>query len=281
MGRGVANPLPSALDIVRTTHRTIQKLMRARLLHVMATALIVLQVAGCAKHVELMAAIPEMEANEVLAALTEAGIQAEKVPGKEGMVSVNVDSAHLGLAVDTLRARGLPRERHATMGQVFKKEGLISSPLEERVRYHWALSQELSATIAQIDGVIAARVHVVLPERGAGGEAPVPSSAAVFVKYQREYNMEQVTPQIKRLITNSIPGLATEKVTAVLVPAEPQGSRAQAAPPIAPQVQLTRNPWFWAVVALATALLALAGFMAWHFRHLVFKSRGQESGAPA
>src|SRR5437868_15344232 len=85
--------------------------------------------AGCGSYVELMASMPEQEANEVLAALLDAGIKAEKIPGKEGMVSLRVDKSEVARAVDTLRAKGLPRERFARMGEVFKKEGLISSPL--------------------------------------------------------------------------------------------------------------------------------------------------------
>ncbi|RYF74133.1 MAG: EscJ/YscJ/HrcJ family type III secretion inner membrane ring protein, partial [Comamonadaceae bacterium] len=134
-----------------------------------ACALLAL-VAACGARVDLMGSIPEDEANDVLSALLKADIPAEKIAGKEGMVGVRVDAAQVGRALEILRENGLPRERFAGMGQVFKKEGLISSPLEERARYIYALSQELSNTLSKIDGVLAARVHVVLPERGPAGE---------------------------------------------------------------------------------------------------------------
>ncbi|MFC4160050.1 type III secretion system inner membrane ring lipoprotein SctJ [Chitinimonas lacunae] len=192
--------------------------MRWRGLFAVATAVLLL--AACGGTVELMAALPEAEANEVLAALADAGVQAEKVAGKEGMVSLRVEQDSVARAIDILRARGLPRERFARMGEVFKKEGLISSPLEERARYLWALSQELSGTIAEIDGVITARVHVVLPERSVESDSLTPSSAAVFIKHQESYSLEPVVPQIKRLVTNSIAGLGSDKVSVVLVPAQ-------------------------------------------------------------
>lgn len=175
-------------------------------------------VAGCTASVELFTDVPETEVNELVSALANAGIGAVKHPGKEGLASITVSQRDLGKAIATLNAEGLPRDRFAKMGDVFRKEGLISSPLEERARYLWALSQELSATISEIDGVLKARVHVVLPERSTGSDPAIPSSAAVFLKYRQQYNMEEASAQIKRLVANSIPGLSQEKVTVVLLP---------------------------------------------------------------
>lgn len=178
-----------------------------------------LALSGCGSRVELFSGITENEANDALAILINAGIPSTKILGKEGLVNIDVAQGDVARAITTLRTEGLPREKYAKMGEVFRKEGLISSPLEERARYLWALSQELSATIAQIDGVVKSRVHVVLPERSAGGDAAMPSSAAVFIKHKPGYNLEEVTLQIKRLVSNSIPGLNADRVSVVLVPA--------------------------------------------------------------
>lgn len=229
-------------------------------------------VAGCGGYVELMATMPEAEANEVLAALLDVGIRAEKVPGKEGNVSLRVDRAQVARAVETLRARGLPRERFARMGDVFKKEGLISSPLEERARYLWALSQELAATISHIDGVITARVHIVLPERGTAGDPSIPSTASVFIKHQSGASMEPVLPQIRRLVTTAIPGLASEKVSVVLVPSTlsvpAPGSAAEVVSVLGVRVERASVGTFWAAAAFLGALVALlaaGGYVGWQY----------------
>jgi type III secretion protein J len=238
---------------------------------------------ACGGYVELMAAIPEQEANEVLAALLDANIKAEKAPGKEGMVSLRVDKSQVARAVDTLRARGLPRERFARMGEVFRKEGLISSPLEERARYLWALSQELAGTISQIDGVITARVHIVLPERGSAGDPSIPSSASVFIKHQTLFNLEPVLPQVRRLITTAIPGLAGDKVSVVLVPSmlTAPGPSAGAEVVSVMGVRLERDSTgvLWALVAFLGALLAAiaaGGYAGWRYY-----SARRSAGAPA
>lgn len=220
-------------------------------------------VAGCSRKVELMGAMPEAEANEVLAALQNAHIDADKTPGKEGNVGVSIAADQVGRAVDLLREKGLPRERFAGMGQVFKKEGLISSPMEERARYLYALSQELGATLTQLDGVIVARVHVVLPERSTTGDPSVPSSAAVFIKHQEGYHLDTVQPQIRRLVTNSIPGLTADKVSIVLV----AGQASKAVPPRPAAVRPDDGDQ--GLVLLMALLLAGSlggmGFLAWKY----------------
>ena len=217
---------------------------------------------GCSGRVELVAAVAEAEANEALAALLAAGVQAEKVPAKDGLVGLHVAQGQVAQAVDVLKARGLPRERHAGMGEVFRKEGLISSPLEERARYVFALSQELSGTLSRLDGVIVARVHVVLPERSPAGEETSPSSAAVFIKHHADASLDTVQPQIRRLVTHAIPGLQPERVSLVLVPAAPD---AQPAAPVAAAAERGDN---WRMAALLLGLLAVGalgalGALAW------------------
>ncbi len=192
----------------------------ARALRLALAALVLSALAACGSSVTLYSSASEGEANELLSVLLDAGIHAEKVSGKEG-VAVSVDGAQVARALDILRSQGLPRERFDGMGQIFRKEGLVSSPLEERARYIYALSQELTNTLSQMDGVLAARVHVVLPERGEIGEASTPSTAAVFIKHRVGYSFDALKPQIRQLVTHAIPGLTEDRVSITLVSAQP------------------------------------------------------------
>ena len=176
---------------------------------------------ACSASVKLLSGLTETEANQILAILLTIGINAEKEQEKGGTVSINVAQHHVAQAITVMNEHGLPRERFVGFGDVFKKDGLISSPLEERARYLYALSQSLEHTLTQIDGVINAQVHVVLPERGSSLDPSSPSSAAVFIKHREDGHLTGLIPQVRRLVTNSIPGLTADKVSVVMIAAQP------------------------------------------------------------
>jgi len=194
--------------------------MSKRLLFLSALAF---ALAGCGKQVVLQASLQDADANEIVLALNSQGIQAEKRQDKAG-VSLVVQEADLSRATSTMQAAGLPHRSRSNLGEVFKKQGMISSPMEERVRYIHGLSEELESTLQLFDHVLSARVHVVLPERIAPGEAIQPSSAAVFIRYRPPMDEDAITPRVRRLVSSSIPGLSGEegrnKVSVVMTAAE-------------------------------------------------------------
>ncbi|HEX6362720.1 MAG TPA: type III secretion inner membrane ring lipoprotein SctJ [Albitalea sp.] len=175
--------------------------------------------AGCSDQ-ELYSQLSERQANEMVAVLRSVGIDAEK-RSQEGRFSVHTAVSEFPRAVRELSAQGLPREQFDTMGSVFKREGFVSSPLEERARLVHALSQEISSTVASIDGVVSARVHLVVPERNPLADKAQPAAASVFIKHRPEKDFSSQVAQIKALVVNSIEGLPYDNVTVALFPAEP------------------------------------------------------------
>jgi type III secretion protein J len=133
-------------------------------------------------------------------------------------MSVSIDESRFAEAVQVLNDNGLPKEEFSTLGQVFKKDGLIASPVEERAEMIFALSQELSRTVSEIDGVLSARVHLVLPENDPLRQQLVPSSASVFIRHRASVPINDLIPQIKMLVANGVAGLSYDKVFVILVP---------------------------------------------------------------
>jgi type III secretion protein J len=181
--------------------------------------LLSLLIVGCGK-VPLFSELDEEEANEVMAHLLQQKIECVKVAGKEGKWILQVPQDDFPLAMATLQAVGLPREKLVKMADVFQKSGLVSSPTEERIRFINALSQELSATLMKVDGVVAAKVHIALPDNDPLSNKTTPASAAVFIKYRAGYDVESSTPDLKNLITKSVEGLDFENVELVMSQAE-------------------------------------------------------------
>ena len=172
----------------------------------------VLLLAGCDKETTLHSGLEERQANLVMAALLDAGIDCHKAPGEEGTWNVTVVESKFADAVNLLEKAGLPRMAHQGIGEVFKKTGMISSPSEERIRFMDALAQDLAKTISGIDGVVDARVHVVLPENDPFARNALPSSAAVAIRSRWDADVTDIVPSVKGLVKNAIEGLQYEKI---------------------------------------------------------------------
>lgn len=242
-----------------------------RFLHKLLAIPLAVLLAACSESVELHRQLSEQEANEVIAELADKHIRAQKIAVKDGVV-VRVNAPDISRAVRTLEAAGLPRTARATLGETFRKEGVISTPMEERARYIYALSQELEATLSNIDGVIVARVHVVLPERVAPGEPVQPASASVFIKHDPRLEPDNIRGRVRRLVASSIPGMTSavdnsQKLTVVFVPAtayQEQQRLSYFGPFLLPENDLA----FWRVTLLtllANVLIVAAGVF-WHKR---------------
>lgn len=171
-----------------------------------------LLLAGCDRDAALHAGLEERQANLVMAALLDAGISCHKEPGEEGTWNVLCAEARFAEAVNLLERRGLPRRQHQGIGDVFKKTGMISSPSEERIRFMDALAQDIARTISMIDGVVDARVHVVLPENDPFARNAQPSSAAVAIRSRWNSDISDLVPSVKALVKNAIEGLEYDKI---------------------------------------------------------------------
>lgn len=218
---------------------------------------------------ELYSNLDQRQANEIVATLVRHGIPAQREAGKDGKMTVSVQKDRFAEAMAILDESGLPKQEFQTLGEVFKRDGLVSSPVEERATMIYGLSQELSQTISDIDGVLSARVHLVLPENDPLRQRLVPSSASVFIRHRASVPMNDLVPQVKMLVAKGIAGLTYDNVSVTLIPV--------AAPP--PE-QETREAGFttllglwmhpdsvaaamWLFYGMAAAILALVARLAY------------------
>lgn len=231
----------------------------------------------CGCKADLYTQLSERDANAMLAVLIASGVNAQKnYVGDQG-VNVVVEEADLARAIDILAANGFPREEKDTMGKVFARNGIMSSPFEERVRYIYALEEGVSKTLGEIDGILSARVHIVLPDaEGRSDVVQSPPSAAVFIKHRRGLDLDFFIPQIRRLVSNAIKGVDYDSVTVASVEAEPPQVPAGKVPTLTLElipglgIRADDAGFFWSVVLgvgiafsllVASNLLTLVAFI--------------------
>lgn len=187
----------------------------SRLRAFVAAALLCAVLTGC--KTEIYQGLTEPQVNAMVALLLKNGIDGEKIADKKGY-TLSVKDDQVAVALDLLRENSLPSPQYETMGEVFAAKGMISSATEEQARLTYALGQELSATLSQIDGVLTARVHVVLAHEDLATGRTTPASAAVFIRYNPTSQAPGLVADIQRLAANAVPGLDAKNVSVMLVP---------------------------------------------------------------
>lgn len=230
----------------------------------MAILLAGLMLSGCSQRVNLVSGLSETEAIDILATLYRHSISAEKVAERSNGIAIVINASDLGRSSELLQEQGLPHPPIEGIGTLFKREGVISSPGEDRIRYYYGISQELSKTLMQIDGVMTARVHIVVPPLGTDGRATAPDSAAILLRHRGEFRGD--LDKIKQLVANSVPGLPYSGVTVYLFNSD---QRDQFREPL-PQ---SSSGWILVLGGFTAIGIGLAGAGWWYIRRLHAQGR--------
>jgi type III secretion protein J len=249
-------------------------------------ALALLALAGCDQAVYTH--LTEPEANEVLLTLIKGGIRAEKYAVDEKddkSFSVMVPESQMANAIELLKADAQPSEHYGNLGEIFATKGLIASPAEERVRFMYGLQQELAKTLSQIDGVLVARVHIVMPANDPYATNLKPASASIFLKYRQDRNIPLLVPEVKELVVRSVEGLTADNIAVSLFPARVSLALPAQVPAMThffgASVESSSASKLWIVFALPWLLVAALLVMLVHatrVRELLVRFLGSRSG---
>jgi flagellar M-ring protein FliF len=144
-------------------------------------------------------------------------LDAARIPYKleDGGSAIQVPSEQIAAARLKLAAQGLP-EGGGGVNAMTKDPGFGVSAFMESARYQHALETELARTIASLQNVQGARVHLAMARQSAFVSDRRPGSASVFlqIKAGRRLDEEEVQA-IANLVASSIPEMQASQVTII------------------------------------------------------------------
>lgn len=144
-------------------------------------------------------------------------LKTEKIPYRVGEAGGNIEvaSSRLYETRMALAGRGIPQGGGVGF-EIFDKQTLGMTDFVQRLNYQRALQGELARSIAELDTVEAARVHLAMPERSLFVAEERRPSASVVLKMRpgRTLAPEQINGVV-HLVAASVEGLQPSDVTVV------------------------------------------------------------------
>lgn len=144
--------------------------------------------------------------------LTSASIPS--MQGEDG-TSILVPAKNVHKARLLLASEGLPRKKAKGYG-LFDEQKLGATEFEQQINYQRALQNELARSIMEIEGVVAARVHLSIPKPTIFTEKQKPTKASVLLSLRSPSNVkEKQIDGIIHLVAWAVEGLEPENVAVV------------------------------------------------------------------
>jgi flagellar M-ring protein FliF len=165
---------------------------------------------GAEEKALLFADVEMSEAAEITQRLEQADIPYEL---RGDGSSIFVARSRVAEARLMLSAEGLP-SRGSIGYEIFDSaDALGQTQFQQNINRLRALEGELARTIASLDGVASARVHLVLPERQLFSRDAEQPSASIVLNLRRDALSDGQVRAIRNLVASATPGLTTNRVT--------------------------------------------------------------------
>lgn len=157
----------------------------------------------------LYVGLDQSDVNQISMALAEANM--DFTVGSDGG-SIQIAAGQTGKARLMLAERGLPNSSNAGY-ELFDNVGSLglTSFMQEVTRVR-ALEGEIARTIQTIQGITAARVHIVMPDVGNFRRGEQKPTASVMIRAAASSGRKSAS-SIRHLVASAVPGLEADDVT--------------------------------------------------------------------
>jgi flagellar M-ring protein FliF len=157
----------------------------------------------------LYADLPSSEVNKITQRL-----EAMNVPYKLKGDQIQVPGDQVARVRVTLASEGLPSGGSIGYEIFDKSQGLATSSFVQNVNQLRALEGELARTIASIDNVKGARVHLVLPQRELFTRDKQDPSASIMLRMGSGRRLDRnQTVAVQNIVAAAVPGLKPERIS--------------------------------------------------------------------
>lgn len=161
----------------------------------------------------LYSSLDSKDAADVADGLAELDIPYD-IQSKTGAILVPAE--HVDKAKIKLAAKGLPNSASRGFEMLEKKQAFGSSQFMELTRYRHALEGELAQTVASMNAVRTARVHLAIPKDPVFVRDRRKASASVFVDLYSGRSLSRMQVQaIVNMVASSVPDMQVANVTVV------------------------------------------------------------------
>ncbi len=157
--------------------------------------------------------LSDSDTAQVAGALDSSGIK-YRIERGSGVITVPGNKVHEARLL--LATRGLPRGSGEGFELFDKEQGFGTSRFMEQARYNRAIEGELARSIATLQSVEGARVHLAIPKRSVFvRDRSKPRAAVVLNLFSGARLDDARLAGIVHLVAGSVPGLEAEQVTVV------------------------------------------------------------------
>ena len=157
--------------------------------------------------------LSEMDASQVINQLEQSNTPF-KYDAASGVISVAAEDIHEVRI--RMASSGLPNSSDRGFSMLYQDQGIGTSAFMESARFNQALAEELQRSIASLDIISGARVHLAIPPKSAFIRNRSEANASVVVNLAQGRNLsEEQVAGIVYLVASSVPDLDPDNVTLI------------------------------------------------------------------
>jgi flagellar M-ring protein FliF len=202
--------MPSFLQSILVLPARTKGILAVSTVAMLGVAFLLLRIASAPSYQLLSSGLDPAQTGKITTALDAGGIAYEL---RNNGTALAVEKSQVGQARVALGSQGVALGGAKAGFELFDKQKLGASEKQQEVTYQRALEGEIANTIDGVSGVSNAQVQLVMPKSDLFADTTTPATAAVMLGNTADSLQPGAVAGIAQLVSSSVQGLQTDKVT--------------------------------------------------------------------